>query len=205
MIRSEVRDGITRVVLDRPGKANALSGDMLALLAAALDAADTPVLVLSGAGRVFSAGADLSEIDGGLATDPVWERISSRIASYPGLTIAALNGTAAGGSLGMVLACDLRIAVPDAAFFYPVLRLGQMPQPTDPARLVALVGPARAKLMLLGGARWRAEQALAFGLIDQIAAPEDLDEAVSALGVDAVAARRGHLAALKSLCFGGEQ
>ena len=75
MIRSEVRDGITRVVLDRPGKANALSGDMLALLAAALDAADTPVLVLSGAGRVFSAGADLSEIDGGLATDPVWERI----------------------------------------------------------------------------------------------------------------------------------
>ena len=57
MIRSEVRDGITRVVLDRPGKANALSGDMLALLAAALDAADTPVLVLSGAGRVGCAGA----------------------------------------------------------------------------------------------------------------------------------------------------
>jgi hypothetical protein len=53
----------------------------------------------------------------------------------------------------MALACDLRIAVPGAAFFYPVMKLGFLPQPSDPARLAALVGPARARLMLMGGAR----------------------------------------------------
>src|SRR5690554_5160254 len=101
-------------------------------------------LILTGAGGVFSAGADLDEARSGLATDPVWERLSAAIAAAPCLTIAALNGTLAGGAFGMALACDLRIAVPEADFFYPVMKLGYLPQPSDPARLAALVGPARA-------------------------------------------------------------
>ena len=75
----------------------------------------------------------------------MWERLSGAIAAFPGLTIAALNGTLAGGATGMALACDLRLAVPGARFFYPVMRLGFLPQPSDPARLAALVGPARAR------------------------------------------------------------
>ena len=68
----------------------------------------------------------------------------------------------------MALACDLRIAVPAARFFYPVAKLGFLPQPSDPARMAALIGPARTKLVLLAGARLDAEEALRVGLIDRI-------------------------------------
>jgi enoyl-CoA hydratase len=69
-------------------------------------------LILTGAGRVFSAGADLDAARAGLATSPVWEEVSAPSPPCPGLSIAALNGTLAGGAMGMALACDLRIAVP---------------------------------------------------------------------------------------------
>ena len=118
-------------------------------------------LILTGTGKVFSAGADLDAARAGLATYPVWEELSGAIADLPCLTIAALNGTLAGGAFGMALACDLRIAVPEARFFYPVMKLGFLPQPSDPGRLVALVGPARAKLILMAGAKLGADEALA--------------------------------------------
>ncbi|MEM7719662.1 MAG: enoyl-CoA hydratase/isomerase family protein, partial [Pseudomonadota bacterium] len=135
----------------------------------AISAPATRAIILTGKGKVFSAGADLEEALNGLAIDPVWERLSARVADAPCLTIAALNGTAAGGALGMVLATDIRIAVPDASFFYPVMKLGFLPQPSDPGRLTQLVGPARAKLILMGGARIDAKEAFAYGLVDRIA------------------------------------
>jgi enoyl-CoA hydratase len=148
---------------------------------------------------VFSAGADLQEAQCGLAVDPVWDRISNGIAALPCLTIAALNGTLAGGAMGMALACDVRIAVPSAKFFYPVMRLGHAPQPADPPRLVALVGPARAAMILLAGARIDAQQACAWGLIDQLCAPDTLMEQARGLAADALAARPGHLQRIKSM------
>ena len=113
------REGaVWTLTLNRPDKANALARDMLAALAEAVEAATahqtTRAIILTGTGKVFSAGADLDAARAGLATDPVWERLSGAIAAAPCLTIAALNGTAAGGALGMVLACDLRIAAPGA-------------------------------------------------------------------------------------------
>ena len=108
-------------------------------------------LILTGSGGVFSAGAELEAAKAGLATSDVWERVSSAIASLPCLTIAALNGTLAGGAFGMALACDLRLAVPTAKFFYPVMALGYLPQPSDPRRMSALVGPARTKMILMAG------------------------------------------------------
>lgn len=63
----------------------------------------------------------------------------------------------------MVLACDLRLAVPGARLFYPVMRLGYLPQPSDPVRLAALVGPARARMILMAGQKIGAEEALAWG------------------------------------------
>ncbi|RWR47266.1 enoyl-CoA hydratase/isomerase family protein [Sinirhodobacter ferrireducens] len=202
MIRVETADGVRTVTIDRPEKANSLTTDMLTTLAAAAETAPeagVKVFVLRGTGKVFSAGADLDEARAGLATNPVWERLSGAIARMPCLTIAALNGTLAGGAMGMVLACDLRLAVPGAKFFYPVMKLGFLPQPSDPGRMAALIGPARAKMILMAGQKIEAEEALAWGLIDRIVAPEAMAETVAALATDARAAAPAHIAGIKAL------
>jgi enoyl-CoA hydratase/carnithine racemase len=202
MIIAESDRGCTVLRLARSEKANALTGAMLRDLWQAVTVADTPALIVTGEGKVFSAGADLEEMKSGLGSSPDWERLSAAIAGYPGLTIAALNGTLAGGAMGMALACDLRIAVPESQFFYPVMRLGYLPQPSDPARLAALVGTSRARMILLAGQRIGAEEALAWGLIDRVVAPEALIDSARALAADAIAADQGHLHALKRMTKG---
>ncbi|GHD98723.1 enoyl-CoA hydratase [Defluviimonas sp. 20V17] len=202
MIETRAEGGLWTLTIDRPEKANSMTREMLAALADGVERAGADgarALVLTGTGKVFSAGADLDEARAGLARDPVWERLSGAIAALPCLTIAALNGTLAGGAMGMALACDLRIAVPGAKLFYPVMKLGFLPQPSDPARLAALVGPARAKMILMAGARIGAEEAAAWGLIDRIVAPEALAATVADLTVDACAARAEHVAAIKRM------
>lgn len=200
MIRCD-QDGDTWVVtIDRPDKAGALTRDMLVELTRIATAAQNAKLfVVTGTGRVFSAGADLEAARAGLATDPVWEQLSEAIAALPGLSIAALNGTVAGGALGMVLACDMRIAVPAAKFFYPVMKLGFLPQPSDPARLVALIGPARAKQILMAGQKIQATQAEVWGLVDQVVDEEDLLGCAKALGSDVLLADRDQIAAIKAM------
>ena len=197
--------GLWTLTLNRPDKANSLTAEMLERLAGlAEEGARDPelrALVLTGAGaRVFSAGADLEEARAGLATSPLWERVSGAVAALPCLTIAALNGTLAGGAFGMALACDLRIAVPAARFFYPVAKLGFLPQPSDPARMAALIGPARTKLVLLAGARLDAEEALRVGLIDRI--DGDVAEAARRLAEGALAGDAANLRAIKAMCGG---
>lgn len=208
MIETSQSDGQWVITLNRPDKANALTAEMLQDLERALseaEAAGAPVVVLTGAGKVFSAGADLEAARStGLTTDAVWERVSSRIARYPGLTIAALNGTCAGGALGMMLACDLRIAMPTAKVFYPVLRNGFLPQPSDPRRLAALCGLSRAKMILLGGAKIDAETALSWGLFDRIVGEEGLMATVDMYTADARAAAPNLLAQIKALCHGDQ-
>jgi enoyl-CoA hydratase/carnithine racemase len=200
MIRVEDEGGMRLVTLDRPDKANALTHDMLMALAEAAEgAAGARAFVLTGAGRAFSAGMDLEAAAAGLATDPVWERLSGAIAGLPCLTVAALNGTVAGGAMGMVLACDLRVAVSAARVFYPVMRLGFLPQPSDPARLAALIGPARAKMILMAGARIDAAEALAWGLFDRVVEHADLIATVRALCADTLAADPAHAAAIKRM------
>jgi enoyl-CoA hydratase len=77
-----------------------------------------------------------------------------------------------------------------------------LPQPSDPARLLALVGPARAKLLLMAGAKIDADEALNWGLIDRLIAPEQLLETAHALAADVVAAKPGHGAAIKAMLRG---
>jgi enoyl-CoA hydratase len=207
MIEVVSEEGLWTLTLNRPDKANALSRAMLAELEAAFvraEAAGAKALILTGAGKVFSAGADLDEAKAGLAIDPVWDRLAQRIAAFAGLTICALNGTLAGGAIGLALACDLRLALAGAKIFYPVMRLGFLPQPADPARLVALVGPARAKMILMAGARVEAEEARDWGLIDRIIpadlqAPERLMAAARALCADVLAADASHVVAIKQM------
>lgn len=202
MIAVEKADtGLWTVTINRPEKANSLTGAMLEQLAETMEAArEARAVILTGTGKVFSAGADLDEARAGLAVSPLWERLSGAIAALPGLTICALNGTLAGGANGMALACDLRIAVPSAKVFYPVMKLGYLPQPSDPGRLAALVGPSRAKLILMAGQKITADEAFAFGLIDRIVPPEELMPTAHALCADVLAAKPEIAAGIKAMC-----
>ncbi len=190
MIQLEVADsGLWTVTLNRPEKANALTAAMLTELAEIAEGAQAARgLILTGVGKVFSAGADLEEAHAGLATSPLWERLSGALAALPCLKVAALNGTLAGGANGMALACDLRIAVPGARFFYPVMKLGYLPQPSDAGRMAALIGPARTKLLLAAGQKISAQEAYDFGLVDRIVEPEDLMSTAQDLLAHALAA-----------------
>ena len=193
--------GFWTVAINRPDKANSLTKAMLEeLTEIALAAQDARALVITGVGKVFSAGADLDEARAGLATDGVWERLSGAIADLPCLTIAALNGTLAGGAMGMALACDMRIAVPHAKFFYPVMKLGFLPQPSDPKRMSALIGPARTKLVLMGGQKITAQEAYDFGLVDRIVEAEALLPTARDLAEHVLAADPALAADIKALC-----
>ena len=193
--------GTWTVTLNRPEKANSLTGEMLAdLTQIAKDAKDARTLVITGRGKIFSAGADLDEARAGLATSPIWEELSGAIADVSCLTIAALNGTLAGGAMGMALACDIRLAVPNAKFFYPVMKLGFLPQPSDPARMCALIGPARSKLILMGGQKITAHEALQFGLVDRLCEPEDLLANAHDVAADCVSADPDLVSKIKEMC-----
>lgn len=201
MILTTEQDGVRTVTINRPEKANSLTKTMLTELADTItQARSARGVILTGTGKVFSAGADLDEARAGLATDPVWETLSTAVANLPCLTVAALNGTLAGGAMGMALACDLRIAVPAAKFFYPVMNLGFLPQPSDPARMCALIGPARTKLILMGGQKILADEALSFGLIDRITAPESLLGTANALLTSSANADPDLCEHIKTMC-----
>ena len=201
MIELTQGNGVWTVTLNRPDKANALTEDMLRELCEIMErAGDARAVILTGRGKIFSAGADLDAARAGLAVSDLWERLSGAIAALPGLTIAALNGTLAGGAMGMALACDIRIAVPGAKFFYPVMKLGFLPQPSDPARMAALIGPSRTKLILMGGQKILTEEALAFGLIDRVVDPETLLETAQSYCTDTIAASPQIAYGIKEMC-----
>jgi enoyl-CoA hydratase len=194
-------DGVWTVTINRPEKANSLTLEMLTeLVEIAKSASEARALILTGEGKVFSAGADLDEARAGLAISEIWERLSGAIAALPCLTIAALNGTLAGGAMGMALACDIRIAVPSAKFFYPVMKLGFLPQPSDPKRMSALIGPARTKLILMGGQKISAQEAYEFGLVERLAGSDELMLKALDLCADTVAADPKIALGIKALC-----
>ena len=201
MITLDRQEGLWKITLNRPEKANALTAAMLQELAEIAEAAQQARgLIITGAGGVFSAGGDLDEMTDGLATSALWERLSTAIAAVPGLSIAALNGTLAGGAMGMALACDIRLAVPQAKFFYPVMKRGFLPQPSDPLRMTALIGPARTKLILMGGQKLTAQEALQFGLIERVLEPEDLLPTAENIAADTMAASPEIARGIRLLC-----
>jgi enoyl-CoA hydratase len=200
------KDGLWQVTLNRPDKANALSPGAVHDLADTFErAAADPVLrglIITGAGdRVFCAGADLGK-DQDMKTftrDPVWGLMSGRLSRLPCLTIAALNGTLAGGGFAIALACDIRICTPEAKFFYPVLKHGLLPQPDDVQRLSALIGPARAKIILIGGQKLDADEALACGLVNRVLPLGAFDDYLNGLLAYIMAAPPHHSIAIKRM------
>ena len=205
MIRLEKTANRWTITLDRADKANALTRDMLARLdeifLEAAGADELRTVVITGAGdKVFCAGADLTEAreDPLFTTDPIWERVSSRLAGLSCLTICALNGTLAGGGFGLALACDLRIAAEGASLFYPVLKNGFLPQPSDVLRMKRLIGPARTSMILLAAQRLTSAQALDWGLIDIVATRAQMQETISNLAGAGEKQARG-LIAIKAM------
>jgi enoyl-CoA hydratase len=183
---------VATITLNRPEKLNALTLSMLSALDQALltiDAdADVRVVVINASGaKAFSAGADvvawssLTPLEMWRTWTRAGHRVMDRLESLRQPTIAALNGIAYGGGLELALACDLRIAAEHARLGAPEVGIATVPGWGMTARLAAVVGPARAKQMILTGLPIDAAQAAAWGLVSEVVPADALDATVSRL------------------------
>jgi len=192
-IQIEWSPPLARVTLNRPDKRNAVTSAMWQELEAlARRVATDPalrVVLIGGAGDVaFSAGADIIEMQRSLA-EPARMRVMQQAvqdaqeawARIPIPTIAVIRGACTGGGCGLSLACDLRLATPDAFFSVPPAKLGLAYSLADTKRLSDLVGPSRAKEILYTGRRIDASEALSLGLINDIVAADELEARAGAL------------------------
>ncbi len=157
-------------------------------LRALADDVSARVVVLTGAGRGFSAGGDVTAMTGGGSGEPVDLRsimeVSELLHGMPAITLAAVNGPCAGAGLSFACACDLRYAARSAVFVSAFLRVGSSGDHGSAWVLTRAVGPAKARELLLLGDRVDADEALRIGLVSAV-----LDDDALAEHVDAIAAR----------------
>jgi enoyl-CoA hydratase/carnithine racemase len=183
--------GIARLTIQRERQRNALSPQVISELLAHLDALEKDgsvrVVVLSGAGeKAFCAGGDLGGMaqEGGfLGTHDArrqYGRLLERLSTYPRPTLARVNGHALAGGLGLVLACDLAVAVDEAQFGTPEIDVGLFPMMVM-ALLQRHVGRKRALEWVMTGARFPAAEALVAGLVSRVVPRAELDTQVDAL------------------------
>ena len=178
ILRFERRNGVALLTLDRPQRLNSIGSDTIALLHAALQEIESDAslraIVITGEGRAFSAGADISELDSldsGEEFAGFVNRLTDafdRLAACPTPSIAAINGMAFGGGLELALACDLRLAAPTARLGVPEIRLGLLPGAAGTQRLARMLPTAVAKHMLMTGAPMSAADAVGFGMVNSI-------------------------------------
>jgi methylglutaconyl-CoA hydratase len=176
--------GVATITLCRPEKRNAISFELLEELLAALDDVERStanVLILTGEGKAFCAGLDLEELRsllGKTHQENVEDttriaRIFRRLYDFPKPTIAAVNGAAVGGGVGIATMSDFTLAVPEARFGYTEVRIGFMPAIVS-SILVWQVGHKAARDLLLSGRLFDAAEAQRLGLVNEIVAPEKL-------------------------------
>ncbi len=169
-IVAEMRDGIGHIVLDRPEKAHAYDRAHLGALAEAyedLSARAAVIVVRSTGDRAFCAGADLDELRAAppeAALDLLSQRVFGAIARGPATTVAVVQGPAVAGGFELALACDFRVVGPRARFRLPETGLGIIPSAGGTTRLARVVGPARARLVVLAGHELDAREAVDWGL-----------------------------------------
>ena len=187
---SQVEAGIARITLNRPQQRNALDIPTLKSLHALLDSHEADpavrVVVLSGAGRSFCAGADLAEwaeadARGALETYGWTETAHALMTRLHGLakpTIAAINGTAVGAGMDLTLCCDFRIAAASARFKAGYTGMAYCPDAGASWHLPRLIGSEAAKRLLFLDELWNAERSLAAGLVGEVVADERLLEVV---------------------------
>ncbi len=172
-------DGVAVITLDNP-KVNALDTRLLGeLRGVALELTNDPpgAVVLTGGERIFAAGADIGEFGGpeeAARIAPAFREAFDAVAAIPRVTIAAIAGVALGGGCELALCCDLRIASEKARLGQPEILLGIIPGGGGTQRLARLVGPSRAKDLILTGRQVGAHEAQAMGLVDEVVPPEQL-------------------------------
>ena len=200
----ERSDGVEIVRLNRPAKRNALDSASLELLVATLEElaadADLRVLVLSTTNvRAFCAGADVTEVldrDGGLARMSAFTRLYALIEQFPVPTIAVCVGNCVGAGAEIVAGCDLRVGGDNLALSWAGARLGV---PVGPARLVPLIGLARAKDLVLTGRVLGMAEAESYGLLQRIAPANDAEAAALELAGTVVAQSAAGIRAVKQM------
>ncbi|MEU3397895.1 enoyl-CoA hydratase/isomerase family protein [Streptomyces filamentosus] len=179
-----VEDGVATLVISNPAKRNAMTAGMWRALPAVLGrlAADPAVrvLVLTGAGDTFCAGADISALrEPGDEQQALAVRAEEALAAFPKPTLAAVRGYCVGGGSQLAGACDLRFAAEGARFGITPAKLGIVYPSSSTRRLTALVGPATAKYLLFSGELIDTERALRTGFVDEVHPAEGLDERVA--------------------------
>lgn len=186
----EVADRIATLTINRPDKLNALNDATISELGHAIDEVrvrdDIAGLILTGAGRAFAAGADISELTNqtpvlAKARSRGGQEIFRRLETSPKPVIAAVNGFALGGGCELAMACHVRVAADDAKFGQPEVKLGISPGYGGTQRLARLVGKGRALQLLLTGETIDANEAFRIGLVNQVVPAANLHSAARAM------------------------
>ncbi len=176
--------GVATITLNRPDKRNAISFELIDDLLRALkevETSDALVLILTGAGKAFSSGMDLENLNAligrseeqNLKDSETMVRLFRTLYEFPKVTIAAVNGAAIAGGTGLALLCDFTLAVPEAKFGYTEVRIGFVPAIVS-TFLLRQTGEKHARDLLLTGRIIGAEEAARMGLVNEIVAPENL-------------------------------
>jgi len=176
--------GVATITLNRPEKRNAISFELIDDLLRALDEvakSDVVVLILTGAGKAFSSGMDLDNLQSLLGRSPEQNLQDSQtmvqlfrsLYEFPKVSIAAVNGPAIAGGTGLALLCDFTLAAPEAKFGYTEVRIGFVPAIVS-TFLLRQVGEKQARDLLLTGRLFGAEEAARMGLVSEIVPADTL-------------------------------
>lgn len=187
------KSGVVVMTISSPATLNALNSailDEIDSFVSNIDLQTTRVLVITGEGKSFVAGADISEMSNlseaeGFAFGRKGALVFKKIEDLPIPVIAAVNGFALGGGCELAMACDIRIASEKAKFGQPEVGLGIIPGFSGTYRLPKLVGQGIAKELIYTGKMITASEALRIGLVNSVVAPEEFQAAVDAL-VDSI-------------------
>ena len=197
LLTRERSGGVLTLMLARPEVGNALNPDLLSAMETELRAAaadpSVRVVVLTSAGKHFSAGADLAYMkamrgashEANVADAKRTQQLFAAVAELAKPVVARVQGAARGGGVGLVAAADVVVAANTATFAFTEVRLGIVPAIISPF-VLARLGPARARRLFLTAETFDADQALAWGLVDHAVPAEDLDRTVAAVCADLV-------------------
>ena len=196
-IKYEVNEHIAKITMNRPKALNALNSEVLDELDKCLDEIkaknDLRVLIITGEGRSFIAGADIKEMSEltGLEAKSFGNKglsVFRKIETLPIPVIAAVNGFALGGGCELAMSCDIRIASNKALFGQPEVGLGLIPGFGGTQRLQRLVGQGWAKYLIYSAENIKADKALEIGLVQDVVEVEELEERVNTLA-EAIASK----------------
>jgi enoyl-CoA hydratase/carnithine racemase len=191
LLVDEPAAGVTRLTISNPAKRGALDRAILDAFVTVLPALDARCVIITGEGDTFSAGYDIANLDSEtretvadeasrLVAQPFADALEA-LDAYPYPTIAALNGHVIGGGLELALSCDLRVAAAPVKLGMPPAKLGVVYTHTGIRKFIDAIGAPRTRELFLVGRRIDAATALSWGLVNELAAPDELASTALAL------------------------